>query len=318
MILILSQNISDPTTEIVADWIEALGGTWDRLNGEDLEGAARFGIELSPKGSASSLSFSDRNFSIGKISVIWFRRWHQLLGLGVEQFVRDAPLYSSTLSHQAKELAAATRAIFSEFKEAKWLTTESTVRTHKLLVLKDALSVGLEVPGTMVTNDKKTAIEFKRRYGRVVVKPLTDASSFPCGTESALMYTSELTDEVMGHLPDHFFPSMLQEMIEKSFEIRTFFLYDNFYSMAIFSQGDPQTSVDFRRYNRRVPNRTVPYNLPDEIRCRLRVLLDKLNLETASIDLIRCIDGRYIFLEVNPVGQFGMLSRACNYNLYKK
>src|SRR3954462_14605163 len=49
MILILSQNISDPTTEIVADWIEALGGTWDRLNGEDLEGAARFGIELSPK-----------------------------------------------------------------------------------------------------------------------------------------------------------------------------------------------------------------------------------------------------------------------------
>jgi hypothetical protein len=29
-------------------------------------------------------------------------------------------------------------------------------------------------------------------------------------------------------------------------------------------------------------------------------------------------DGREVFLEVNPVGQFGMVSRPCNYQLERK
>jgi hypothetical protein len=29
-------------------------------------------------------------------------------------------------------------------------------------------------------------------------------------------------------------------------------------------------------------------------------------------------DGREVFLEVNPVGQFGMVSAPCNYHLEKK
>jgi hypothetical protein len=28
--------------------------------------------------------------------------------------------------------------------------------------------------------------------------------------------------------------------------------------------------------------------------------------------------GEYVFLEVNPIGQFGMVSAPCNYNLEKK
>jgi glutathione synthase/RimK-type ligase-like ATP-grasp enzyme len=40
-----------------------------------------------------------------------------------------------------------------------------------------------------------------------------------------------------------------------------------------------------------------------------------LGLETGSIDLIRTPDGRTVFLEINPVGQFGMISHPCNYNL---
>ena len=43
--------------------------------------------------------------------------------------------------------------------------------------------------------------------------------------------------------------------------------------------------------------------------------MDALHLETGSLDLVKTIDGRLVFLEVNPVGQFGMVSIPCNYHL---
>jgi D-alanine-D-alanine ligase-like ATP-grasp enzyme len=43
-----------------------------------------------------------------------------------------------------------------------------------------------------------------------------------------------------------------------------------------------------------------------------------LKLNTGSIDLIVNTTGEYIFLEVNPVGQFGMVSSPCNYYLERE
>jgi hypothetical protein len=44
-------------------------------------------------------------------------------------------------------------------------------------------------------------------------------------------------------------------------------------------------------------------------------LMRDLCLDTGSIDLICTSSGRIVFLEVNPVGQFGMVSKPCNYKL---
>ena len=106
--------------------------------------------------------------------------------------------------------------------------------------------------------------------------------------------------------------------MDKVYELRVFYLAGEFHAMAIFSQNDEQTRVDFRQYNRRRPNRNVPYRLAPELAARLRGLMDDLGLETGSIDLMVARDGREVFLEINPVGQFGMVSRPCNYRLERK
>lgn len=46
--------------------------------------------------------------------------------------------------------------------------------------------------------------------------------------------------------------------------------------------------------------------------------MNSLNLNTGSIDLIVDTQDNYYFLEINPVGQFGMVSQPCNYYLEKK
>jgi glutathione synthase/RimK-type ligase-like ATP-grasp enzyme len=88
--------------------------------------------------------------------------------------------------------------------------------------------------------------------------------------------------------------------------------------MAIFSQDDPQTKVDFRKYNTRKPNRVCPYKLPNELGSKINSFMNRSGLETGSLDFVYTSDNKYIFLEVNPVGQFGMVSGPCNYYLEKK
>jgi len=93
---------------------------------------------------------------------------------------------------------------------------------------------------------------------------------------------------------------------------------NTFYPMAIFSQNDEKTKVDFRNYNLQRPNRKTPYELEKSIENKLYALVKEMGLTSGSLDLIRTIDDRYVFLEVNPIGQFGMTSTPCNYFLEEK
>lgn len=87
------------------------------------------------------------------------------------------------------------------------------------------------------------------------------------------------------------------------------------YTMAIFSQLDPDSTLDFREVdvNGAHPNRMAPYKLPRIVRLKIDKLMKKLKLESGSIDMIVTPDNEYYFLEVNPVGQFNFVSELCNY-----
>jgi D-alanine-D-alanine ligase-like ATP-grasp enzyme len=88
--------------------------------------------------------------------------------------------------------------------------------------------------------------------------------------------------------------------------------------MAIFSQRNNRTSIDFRRYDEERPNHSVPFNLPADIKQKLRRFMREIDLDSGAIDMIYNNNGNYCFLEVNPVGQFGMISFPCNYKIEKK
>lgn len=45
--------------------------------------------------------------------------------------------------------------------------------------------------------------------------------------------------------------------------------------------------------------------------------MNTLNLNTGSIDVLKGIDGKYYFLEVNPVGQYLSPSISCGYCVEK-
>jgi glutathione synthase/RimK-type ligase-like ATP-grasp enzyme len=134
-------------------------------------------------------------------------------------------------------------------------------------------------------------------------------------TSGYINFTEEISEETLEGISDFFFYSLFQEKLNKEIDVRTFFLNEECYSMAIFSQLEIQTSVDFRKYSN---NRKVPYRLPKEVEDKIRKLMHALELNIGCLDIVKTKDGRYVFLEVNPVGQYDMNSVLCNYQLDKK
>jgi glutathione synthase/RimK-type ligase-like ATP-grasp enzyme len=88
--------------------------------------------------------------------------------------------------------------------------------------------------------------------------------------------------------------------------------------MAMFTQRNNKTSIDFRNYDLKNPPRRVPYNLPKHIEQKADNLMKELGVNTGSIDMIYTKNKEYVFLEVNPAGQFGMTAVPCNYPINKK
>lgn len=319
-ILILSTASSEATTNRVMEHLLSLGIAPLRLNGRDLDQHSDFQLALSH--GTTEIEIEGVRFDPREVRAVWFRRWLEPQPFQGMNLLPSAASDSYAISqrvtdHLLGELRRLGPLVFSELEELRWLGHPNSSSPNKLRVLKLASQVGLETPATIVTTSK----EHLRRFAagkRIVTKPIGEADSFPVGRDVYLMFTREISDEVVESLPDRFFPSLFQERIEKLYELRTFYLAGDCHSAAIFSQADPGTSDDFRNYNRQRPNRMVAYRLPQQIEDRIGQLMKRLQLDTGSLDLIRTPDGRFVFLEVNPVGQFGMISRPCNYHLEKK
>jgi len=190
---------------------------------------------------------------------------------------------------------------------------------NKFEVLIKAQNYGVLVPDSIITNKISELKAFYLKHNKkLITKPISDITFYK---ENDFLYnfkTNFLDESIFEKNSSKLFPSLFQEYIEKEYEIRSFFLDNKFYSMCIFSQSNKKTMIDFRNYDEEKPNRTVPFIIPIELQNKLSALLQHLNLSSGSIDLIKEKNtNRFVFLEVNPVGQYGMTSIPCNYYLDK-
>lgn len=314
MILILSKSNHEGSTEDIIDWLKYKGALFKRLNGAD------FYENLSIK----DLSFEINDLDLDQVKVVWYRRWMDeefFSTITSEMSLRNDHLVSLhiNLSRETKVL----KQYFDlSLRHVPWVTFPEEIQINKLDVLNKAKKIGIKFPPTLVTTSKKVLEKFKETHLRIISKPISDVVIFNNldysteGHPHSDYYSSktiEVDSDLIEGLEPNFFPSLFQKLIEKEYEIRCFFLDSIFYAMAIFSQLDSKTSLDFRNYNEEKPNRRVPYILPNWLESKLRLLIKKVGLTTGSIDLIKGNDGEYYLLEINPIGQFGMTSSPCNY-----
>jgi ATP-GRASP peptide maturase of grasp-with-spasm system len=296
----------DKTTDMIIDWLNFYRQKFNRIN--EINNYKKK-IHIAP-------SYFQNN-AVDNNDKAYFRKFS--LYSNSNGYLNEIEITEQIDSHLRTEYFSLYSILCDSFNKKNVLGFPLNRKWSKLIVLRKAKQCGLDIPFSLVTNDKKEILRTFEKYPKLITKPIDDMDSFMLNKKLWIPYTSYITKDFVKSLPGKYiFPSLVQEYISKIYEIRTFYLDGRCYSMAIFSQNDIKTSVDFRRYNRKNPNRNVPYLLPQKIEDKIKLLMKELKLNTGSFDFIKSTDGRYVFLEVNPAGQYGMLSEKCNYKLEKK
>lgn len=180
---------------------------------------------------------------------------------------------------------------------------------NKINTLSIANSLGIFIPHTSVLLGQTAVFEKNKQY---ITKSIHEIVQY---YKNGKTYANKTTVVKSLTNYDIHFPTLFQENISKRYEIRTFYFFKKTYSMAIFSQSNRRTKEDYRNYDYEKPNRTVPYIIDPVTEKKIIRLMKALKLDVGSLDFIVNDQEELIFLEVNPIGQYGMVSIPCHYNL---
>lgn len=171
--------------------------------------------------------------------------------------------------------------------------------------------LGFELPDTLITNDPDEFLDFYDRHeGRLITKAL----NLPWPAREDGEITARLTEAVSTRDAAYadairFAPVIAQEYVPKRVELRVTVVGRAVFAAEIHSQESNHARLDWRRYDLST-TRHQAHRLPGEVARRCVELVERLGLCYGAIDLILTPDGRYVFLEVNPSGQWLWIEKA--------
>jgi len=276
----------------------------------------RFNTEIFPLGVAVNLQIengilvgylSDRNNTVrvglDEIRSVWYRR--------PVSFWTDDPKFSEGCAKFIKDEASA--ALWSLYTNLNvfWmnhpLVSQRLLEHNKLYQLKDAWVIGLKIPDTIITNNPDELLRFCRKCGGVIAVKLLKGGWFVKEESNVPLFIfTQMVSEV--EIVERFneirlAPIFAQSYIEKKLELRVTVVGQKIFSCAIYSQNSEQTKVDWRHYD--FENvKHAPYQLPREIELKILELMERWGLNYGAIDMILTPDDEYVFLEINPNGQW--------------
>lgn len=311
MILLLSSD-GDFSTDLVIQWLKSFGYTsYFRLNLLDL---VEKDVEIDP--AEGTFSLNGERIALNTINVVWYRRFS---GFSLSSHYRKV---KNELGERAAELLRCELQNISEFFEQMLpnvpiIGSRIKGNTNKLIELHTAKKVGLNVPFSMVLSRRPKLLKVRAKHPRLISKSAYNTRSIELEDRYYSMFTTRVNDNDIASVDICFFPSLIQEEIKKDYEVRIFYFLGKFYCMAIISQGNPQTEVDFRKYDDKLPNRFIPCEIDDDTKSKIAIFMSEMGLNIGSLDFIRGTDGLLYFLEVNHMGQFGMVDFPCNYGIHR-
>jgi glutathione synthase/RimK-type ligase-like ATP-grasp enzyme len=95
-------------------------------------------------------------------------------------------------------------------------------------------------------------------------------------------------------------PTILQPYVEKAFELRCVVIGENIFAAKMDTQADEKSRIDSRGGE---PDHEI-FELPHAVEASLHRVMDSFGLNFASLDMIVTPDGDFVFLELNPNGQW--------------
>ncbi|GAB2746246.1 ATP-grasp ribosomal peptide maturase [Kitasatospora kifunensis] len=179
---------------------------------------------------------------------------------------------------------------------------------YKPVQLAAARDAGLTIPPTLITNRPDAVHDFAvQTPDGLICKPIASPVLVEDG-QLKTVYTERLT---AGDLADlrgldttaHLF----QAWIEKAHEIRLTIVGSRLFAAAVHA-GSYAAHIDWRSDYGSLSYTTAA--VPDDVAAAIRRMMEQLGLRYGAADFVVTPTGEWVFLEVNPCGQWDWIQGA--------
>ena len=297
-VLLVTHSADHFTVDRVHAGVARRGGTPIRLDTDRFPADCQLTIRIDG-GVALRGRAADSELPLAAIAAVWMRR--------VFAPPRPPGLDELEAAQCARETRATLDAVFAALDHAAWLDPRARVRDaeNKLVQLRAAARAGLRVPRTVIGNDPdEVRALWQACRGAVVAKMLT-AVTRSMEAPRAAVYTRSLTEADLDELDGlALAPMVFQERVDKRRELRVVYVAGRCFTASLPATGD-----DWRRTPAGGASPWQIDALPDDVAGRFAAVMSELGLGFGAADFVEDHDGGYHFLEVNPVGEWGMLER---------
>jgi glutathione synthase/RimK-type ligase-like ATP-grasp enzyme len=266
-----------------------------RFHPEDFPHSCSVSLEIRDGGIHGELRNADHHVDFDDICAAWYRRSRNLYMGGISRT-------SEKLDDYVKTQSTSTVVAVCASLQTLWVSHPFKLRRGevKALQLAQASRAGLKIPRTLISNDPARAATFVDTLGdtECAIKPLvaigvTDEQGYRLPLTTTLPPGYSLESLALA-------PTMLQPYVDKAFELRCVVIGDRIFSAKMDSQADEKSRIDWRGGD---PEHEV-FALPEHVEAAIHRLMDSFELNFASLDMIVTPDGEFVFLELNPNGQW--------------
>jgi hypothetical protein len=296
MILILTDK-DDVHAEAVIAHLERWQAPYVRLN-QDVESLLQ--TKMTYDLHTWSVQAEAGAFTSPEITAVWLRKSYVQTTL--ERNADTSPDFKLWKSEWNKTL----QGLYSCLDAARWFTPFREVfrAENKYLQMKVATDCGFLLPATIISNNKADLLAFAEQHRRVALKLMhQDVYRMDDGSFKGL-YTNVLTpQDLAGFKEEEENTVVLQQYVEKQYEVRYTVVGDKHFVARIDSQVSDISRTDWRRYDLK----TTPYTEiqpPEAIRSQVQEFMRRVELNYGGLDFIVDEAGQWVFLEINALGQY--------------
>lgn len=274
-----------------------------RFNTDLFPTEVRISLEENQEGTKWILSLPQGELDLDEVTGVWYRR------------VRLGEKLPAEMAKQLREPSILeSREVFFGMMEALGKKTfildpchRVKYASHKQLQLQVAREVGLEIPRTLTTNHPGAVREFiPTCENGMIAKMLSSFSVYDDeDKKEKVVYTNPVTREDLEDLSGlSLCPMTFQENVPKKLELRITIVGKRIFAAAVDSGKSPLGKNDWRRDGVGLIRSWEFHPLPREIEVKLLRLMAVFGLNYGAVDMILTPDNRYVFLEINPAGEF--------------
>lgn len=306
-ILIITSK-SDITSDFIVKRCKEQNLSFYRFNTEEFPKEIKITIDFSNNIFELVDTKLDSCFDLRSFSSVYYRR-PEIAVLQNEDFT------PGELNFIKNELFYTLEGVYKILRNSYWISPIFSIREaeNKIYQLSVAESIGFDIPSSIISNSFVRIKEFYFQTNeKCIIKPIK-SGLIEDKRNSKVIFTSKLDPILHQKASIESFPNYIQNHIVKKADVRVIVVGNIVFTSLIHSQDNDSTKVDWRKGEKSLRHTRI--DLPSNLKEKCILLLKHLNLRFGAIDFILDNKERYIFLEINPNGQWAWIENQTGYRI---